>query len=158
VDYAIWRFYLDGETSASVELQMSQAAFVGNADPSAPWDNEWFGKNSKFGGWHVNVPIPFQHKVRATLQLPEWWNGTERIFAMCRGVEDLPIQVRWQPRGVRPMARAIPQGTDQHDCFPRVDGPVVHRCRSTALCCPRTPSWWPPCATAPHSRHWASTI
>lgn len=39
VDYAIWRFYLDGETSASVELQMSQAAFVGNADPSAPCEN-----------------------------------------------------------------------------------------------------------------------
>ena len=93
VDYAIWRFYLDGETTASVELQMSQAAFVGNADPSAPWDNEWFGKNSKFGGWHVNVPIPFTHSVRVTLQLPEWWNGTERIFAMVRGVEDLPVRV-----------------------------------------------------------------
>jgi hypothetical protein len=93
VDYAIWRFYTDGESTASIKMQMSQAAFVGNADPSAPWDNDWFGKNSKFGGWHVNVPIPFRRKVRVTLQLPEWWNGTERIFAMCRGVENLPIQI-----------------------------------------------------------------
>ena len=93
VDYAIWRFYLDGETTASVQLQMAQSAFVGNADPSAPWDNEWFGKNSKFGGWHVNVPVPFRAAARVTLQLPEWWNGTERIFAMVRGVEGLPVQI-----------------------------------------------------------------
>lgn len=115
VDYAIWRFYLDGEASASVTLQMSQAAFVGNADPTAPWDNDWFGKNSLFGGWHVNVPIPFRQSVRVSLQLPAWWNGTyarcslrparlikpsagrdagtERIFAMVRGVEDLPVQI-----------------------------------------------------------------
>jgi hypothetical protein len=31
VDYSIWRFYVDGESLASVVLQMSQAAFVGNA-------------------------------------------------------------------------------------------------------------------------------
>jgi len=46
---------------------------VGNADPSAPWDNEFFGKNSKFGGWHVNVPIPFRTSARVTLQHPSWW-------------------------------------------------------------------------------------
>jgi len=93
VDYSIWRFYIDGEDNASVVLQMSQAAFVGQADPSAPWGNEWFGKNSKFGGWHVNVPIPFTLSVRVTLQLPSWWGSSERVFAMCRGVEGLPIQV-----------------------------------------------------------------
>mmetsp|Transcript_29310 Transcript_29310/g.63193 ORF Transcript_29310/g.63193 Transcript_29310/m.63193 type:complete len:210 (-) Transcript_29310:26-655(-) len=27
--------------------------------------------------------------MRVTLKLPTWWNGTERIFAMCRGVENL---------------------------------------------------------------------
>jgi hypothetical protein len=105
VDHAIWRFYLDGETAASVELQMSQAAFVGNADPSAPWDNEWFGKNSAFGGWHVNVPIPFTHSARVTLQYPSWWHEGDSgtceassgykscVYAMVRGVEDLPVQI-----------------------------------------------------------------
>ena len=73
---------------------------MGNADPSAPWDNELFGKNSKFGGWHVNVPIPFGKSVRVTMQLPEWWNGTERIFAMVRGVEDLPVTVAGVCAGV----------------------------------------------------------
>eukprot|EP00035_Acanthoeca_spectabilis_P004900 m.107915 g.107915 ORF g.107915 m.107915 type:complete len:358 (-) comp12779_c0_seq2:1181-2254(-) len=93
VDYSIWRFYIDGESVPSVKLQMSQAAFVGNADSSAPWDNDFFGKNSKFGGWHVNIPIQFQHSVRVTIKLPEWWNGTERVFAMCRGVEGLPNRI-----------------------------------------------------------------
>ena len=96
VDYAIWSFYVDGEAEASIVLQTSQMAFVGNADPSAPWDNAWFGKNSKFGGWHSNVPVPFTKSIRVTLKLPPWYTwtgGRERIFAMARGVEGLPIQI-----------------------------------------------------------------
>ena len=105
VDYAIWRFYLDGETTPSIELQTSQGAFVGNADPSAPWDNEWFGKNSRFGGWHSNVPIPFKKSARVTLQYPQWWHEGDNgsceassgykscVYAMVRGVEDLPVQI-----------------------------------------------------------------
>lgn len=93
VDYSVWRFYIDGEANASIVLQTSQAACVGQADPSAPWDNDLFGKNSKFGGWHINVPIPFTASVRVTLQLAPFWSGTERVFAMCRGVEGLPVQI-----------------------------------------------------------------
>ena len=48
-----------GEADASVVLQTSQAALVGGADPTAPWNNAYFGKNSKLGGWHFNLPIPF---------------------------------------------------------------------------------------------------
>jgi hypothetical protein len=47
VDYCIWRFYIDGEQNASVALQMSQAAFVGQADPTAPWDNEFFVSDAR---------------------------------------------------------------------------------------------------------------
>ena len=89
VDVMIWRFYVDGEAEASVAVSTAQAAFVGNADTSAPWSNEWAGKNSKFGGWHVNVPVPFSKSVRVTLQLPPWWPADERLFAMARGVEGL---------------------------------------------------------------------
>ena len=94
VDYAIWRFYLDGEATASVELQTSQAALVGNADPSGPWNNDFFGKNSLLGGWHFNLPIPFASSVRVTLQLPAWFpGGDDRIFAMVRGIENYPVTV-----------------------------------------------------------------
>lgn len=77
-----------------VELQTSQAALVSNADPSAPWNNDYFGKNSLLGGWHFNLPIPFASSVRVTLQLPAWFPGCDdRIFAMVRGVENYPVTV-----------------------------------------------------------------
>jgi len=91
VDFAIWRFYVDGEMVPSVgPFQTSQAAFVGDNDPSAPWDNDFFGKNSKFGGWHINLFIPFSKSIRVTLQLPPQIAST-RAFAMVRGVENIPI-------------------------------------------------------------------
>jgi len=73
-------------------FQSSQAALVGNNDPSAPWDNEFFGKNSKFGGWHMNLLIPFSKSIRVTLQLPPEFTNT-RAFAMVRGVENMPLKV-----------------------------------------------------------------
>jgi len=92
VDYVQWRFYLDGDTNATVgPVDTSQAAFVGHHDPSAPWDNDFFGKNSNYGGWHVNVLIPFSKSVRVTLQYPPGMITTHQLFAMVRGVENLPL-------------------------------------------------------------------
>lgn len=91
VDIALWRFYLDGETQASIgPLQTAQAALVGDADPSAPWNNDFFGKNSLFGGWHFNLLIPFARSVRVTIQMPASVPH-QRAFAMVRGVEDMPL-------------------------------------------------------------------
>jgi len=93
VDFALWRFYVDGEMVPSIgPVQTSQAAFVGNNDPSAPWDNEFFGKNSRFGGWHMNLLIPFTKSIRVTLQLPPEIRET-RAFAMVRGVENFPLAI-----------------------------------------------------------------
>jgi len=93
VDFALWRFYVDGEEIPSVgPLQTSQYALVGENDPSAPWDNEFFGKNAKFGGWHMNLPIPFAKSIRVTLQLPESFPPKD-VYAMVRGVENLPVRI-----------------------------------------------------------------
>jgi len=94
VDYVLWRFYLDGETTASLgPVETSQAAFVGEHDTSAPWDNDYFGKNSKFGGWHVNMLIPFTKSIRVTLQLPDTLKTNKDVYAMARGVENLPLNL-----------------------------------------------------------------
>jgi len=93
VDFALWRFYVDGEKTPSVgPFQTSQATLTGNNEPFAPWDNEFFGKNSKFGGWHANLLIPFSKNIRVTLQLPPQFSST-RAFAMVRGVENGPLNV-----------------------------------------------------------------
>lgn len=93
VDVALWRFYLDGESVASVgPMPSAQAALIGNADPSAPWNNDFFGKNSEFGGWHFNLLVPFTRSVRVTLQMPPSF-PTQRAFAMARGVENMPLSL-----------------------------------------------------------------
>jgi len=94
VDYALWRFYLDGEMTASLgPVSSSQAAFVGEHDTSAPWDNDFFGKNAKLGGWHVNMLIPFIKSIRVTLQYPPGMASTKDVYAMARGVENLPLNI-----------------------------------------------------------------
>jgi len=52
----------------------------------------FFGKNSKFGGWHINLLIPFSKSIRVTLQLPPQFQST-RAFAMVRGVENIPLTI-----------------------------------------------------------------
>jgi len=87
-----------------------QAALVGNADASAPWNNDFFGKNSRLGGWHFNLPIPFASSVRVTLQLPAWFpGGDERIFAMVRGVDNYQTTVAGfaLPPPARPAKTAV---------------------------------------------------
>jgi hypothetical protein len=94
VDYVLWRFYLDGETTASLgPVSTSQAAFVGHNDPMANWDNEFFGKNSAFGGWHVNILSPFSKSIRVTLQYPPGLKTNLQLFAMARGDENLPLTI-----------------------------------------------------------------
>jgi len=50
------------------------------------------GKNSKFGGWHINLLIPFSKSIRVTIQLPPEYPTTE-AYAMVRGVENMPLVV-----------------------------------------------------------------
>lgn len=93
-DFMLWRFYIDGESSASIQIQASQAALIGNASTTAGWGHEYAGKYALFGAWHSNVPIPFQKSIRVTLQLQPWMPvacNSYATFAQVRGVENMPL-------------------------------------------------------------------
>lgn len=50
-DYGtIIRYYVDGETNASIVFTPSLACGVGFHDAQAPWGTKWFGKGAKDGG------------------------------------------------------------------------------------------------------------
>lgn len=51
VNQAVWRYYIDGETDASIQFPSYMAAGVGFADAFAPWGNKWIGKQADQGGW-----------------------------------------------------------------------------------------------------------
>eukprot|EP00039_Didymoeca_costata_P003025 m.64612 g.64612 ORF g.64612 m.64612 type:complete len:399 (+) comp11660_c0_seq2:105-1301(+) len=117
VDFVVFRYYIDGETNASIVFSPNMACGVGpfanrtessNSPPSgpspfstktnetnAPWSSKYFGKGSADGGWFLNVKVPFQRSIKVTYQLPPIPGHPEvtalRAFVQVRGVESLPI-------------------------------------------------------------------
>lgn len=61
------RYYIDGETTASIEYEPGLAAGTGFSDKASPWGNEWIGKGAKDGAWYNNIRIPFQKSVVVTV-------------------------------------------------------------------------------------------
>ena len=55
VDLATFSYYIDGETTASIEFATNMAAGVGFDDQGAPWGTRWIGKGAKSGGWYNNL-------------------------------------------------------------------------------------------------------
>ena len=90
-DTAVFRYYIDGETAASVEFTPPAAsgAFFGDA---AMWGTSKIGRGSSRGGWFVNIKIPFGKSVKVTIQAP----GTHSLgqgFVILRGAENVPVEV-----------------------------------------------------------------
>lgn len=95
-DFAWIRYYIDGETTASVQFQPPMAAGVGFDDQTAPWGNEWIGKGSTIGGWYNNFRVPFYKSINVTFQSGAGQADTV-IYAIVRGAEDLPLTIGTLP-------------------------------------------------------------
>ena len=98
IDHIIVRFYVDGETEASIAMTPAMACGTGPfssrtvagffprdggvqtptgwTPPTkmgmtrAPWQSKYFGKGSANGGWWWNVRVPFAKSIRVTTELP----------------------------------------------------------------------------------------
>mmetsp|Transcript_38417 Transcript_38417/g.96643 ORF Transcript_38417/g.96643 Transcript_38417/m.96643 type:complete len:438 (-) Transcript_38417:49-1362(-) len=91
LDDSVFRYYVDGESTPSIEFVPSMACGSGFDDATAPWGTELFGKGAKNGAWFLNFRIPFQKTIRITAQRP---SGTAGGFYMIvRGALNLPIDV-----------------------------------------------------------------
>ncbi len=84
------RFYVDGESTASIDMELFMGHGIGHAEPAAPWGNEKLGKTGDPSGLYNTYKIPFGKSIRITAQCqgiegdpPFWW-----IF---RGVENMPV-------------------------------------------------------------------
>jgi hypothetical protein len=97
------RIYVDGETNASIDMQMFLGHGIGFSDSSAPWGIARFGKTGDPSGVYDTYRIPFGKSIRVTAQLapgapehPEFWwiiRGTENLSAELGGVK-LPVTAR----------------------------------------------------------------
>jgi hypothetical protein len=87
------RIYVDGETTASIDMELFLGHGIGFADSAAPWGIARFGKTGDPSGIYDTYRIPFGKSVRVTAQLapgapehpPFWW--------IIRGVENLPVRL-----------------------------------------------------------------
>ena len=64
------RFYIDGETTPSIDTEMGLAAGIGFVDPAAPWGTQWIGKTGAPSGIYLNYRVPFAKHIRITGELP----------------------------------------------------------------------------------------
>jgi len=85
------RYYMDGETTASIQFNPGMAAGTGFADPQAPWGTKWIGKGAADGSWFNNIPMPFQKNIRCTWQCSSGNFGG--MYVIARGAPNIPLQI-----------------------------------------------------------------
>jgi hypothetical protein len=100
------RYYIDGETTASVDYPLFLAHGTGPArlqetnlgptdvpgtptSKTGPWGNSLFGRTHD-SGWYNNYLVPFGKSIRITLTDPHM---SSPFWYMCRGAENLPLVV-----------------------------------------------------------------
>jgi len=87
----IIRYYIDGETTASITYTPSLANGVGSYDKQAPWGTKWFGKGAEDGAWFNNFRIPFHKSVVVTTQ--HQLADHDGFYVIVRGGTNLPIHI-----------------------------------------------------------------
>jgi len=84
------RYYIDGETTASIQFNPGLASGVGFNDPQAPWATKWIGKGANDGSWWNNIRMPFQKSIRITWQNTASYGG---MYIIVRGAPNQVIDI-----------------------------------------------------------------
>jgi len=84
------RYYVDGESTASIAYNPGLASGVGFNDAQAPWGNHWIGKGAADGSWFNNILIPFQKSIRVTWQATASYGG---MYVIVRGAPNININI-----------------------------------------------------------------
>ena len=97
------RVYVDGEETASIDMELGLGHGYGFGDDAAPWGSEKMGKTGHPSGVYNTYQIPFGKSVRVTAKRAKespdgavlWWivRGTENRPVTLGGVR-LPEQTR----------------------------------------------------------------
>jgi hypothetical protein len=82
------RYYVDGEETASIDMDLYMGHGIGFNDNRAPWSNRHMGKIGKRNGVFNNYRIPFGKSVRVTAQRAADAEDNKPIWWIIRGVEN----------------------------------------------------------------------
>lgn len=87
------RFYVDGETRPSIDMQLFAGHGIGWEDSSAPWGSQRLGKTGQPSGLYNTYRIPFGKGIRVTGELAKAVSNAQPFWWILRGVENLPVQL-----------------------------------------------------------------
>jgi len=82
------RYYVDGETEASIDMDLYMGHGIGFNDNQAPWATKHIGKIGRRNGIFNNYRIPFGKRIRVTAQRAPNADDNPMIWWIIRGVEN----------------------------------------------------------------------
>jgi len=87
------RVYVDGESAASIDMELMLGHGIGFQDEAAPWGVERIGKTGSPSGIYNTYRIPFGNGVRVTAQRVNGEKETPPFWWIIRGVDQLPLDI-----------------------------------------------------------------
>ena len=87
------RIYVDGETNASIDMELYLGHGIGFGDESAPWGIARIGKTGSGANVYDTYRIPFGQSIRVTGQLGPEATGHPQFWWIIRGTENLPVEL-----------------------------------------------------------------
>lgn len=87
------RIYVDGETNASIDMELFLGHGIGFGDQFAPWGNTRIGKMGTGACVYDTYRIPFGRSVRVTAQLAPGAPPHPDFWWIVRGTEGLPVEI-----------------------------------------------------------------
>ena len=106
------RFYIDGEPQPSVSITVNNLVGLGDANAStthehvpAPWGNAHHGVVGVGGGVYTATRVPFGTALRITATMSPGQTEGKSLYAMFRGLEDMPVILEGSGLQLPPTAR-----------------------------------------------------
>jgi hypothetical protein len=88
------RYYVDGEKTPSIDMQLYMGHGIGFNDNQAPWTTKHMGKIGGQNGIYNNYRIPFGKSIRVTAQRSADSDKEEpAIWWIIRGVENYSVKI-----------------------------------------------------------------
>ena len=87
------RYYVDSESTPSIDMELFLGHGIGWADAAAPWGTARLGKTGQPSGLYNAYQVPFGSRIRITGQLGKGVEKPQTFWWIVRGVENQPV--RW---------------------------------------------------------------
>ena len=94
-DYGLTRLrvYVDGETTASIDMELDMGIGVGFQDDAAPWGIARIGKTGSPSGIYNTYRIPFGSSIRVTAQRAPGHDDNPLFWWIIRGSVGVPVEI-----------------------------------------------------------------